>query len=165
VPLTINSGIFPPGSPGTPTLTAVLTSSETGPFSAVPASNGTGGLLAAVTNNEAVYEITSILPASLTTVESLSIPVSLNYSGSQGTFPSAGNATVAIDFAATSLINTATSGPVPRFYLFSPNLNSYSVLPALSQASAPTPHPRALSSIRLSLIPCRYWLMMPVATL
>jgi len=124
VPVSINSGIFPPDSPSTPTLTAALTSTESGPFSLVPATNGE---MAAVSNNVAVYEVVSVLPESLTTVETLNIPVSLSYAGSPGSSPNAGSASVQIDFAPSTSTVVASAGPVPSFVMTSPSFGSYSI--------------------------------------
>jgi hypothetical protein len=109
------------------TLTAALTSSETGAFSAVPASAGTGGLLAAVTNNVAVYEFTSVSSVAANAIDTLTLPVYISYSGSPGTYPAAGTGMVQVDFAPTSTLVTASAGPIPRFAAVSPTLSTYTI--------------------------------------
>ena len=108
-------------------ITGTLTSSETGAFSAVAASAGTGGLLATVTNNLAVYEFTSFGPLAANSIETFTVPVYVSYGGSPGTYPGIGTGIVQVDLAPSSTVVTASTGPIPRFAAVSPNLPTYTI--------------------------------------
>ncbi len=128
VPLVIGSGIFVGSGGTTQSLTAILTASETGPFTALPASPGTNGTLAAVTNGVAIYEVVpgSALAQiiSSSSIESLSVPVFLSYEAGTVGFVIG---SVSVDFAPWKFGVEAGPGPIPAFTFDSPTHPAFSV--------------------------------------
>ncbi len=116
VPLAIGSGIYHTNENGVQTLTAALTSSEAGPFSAVAASQGTGGLMALVSGGSAIYEVVTASASSPLTMETLSIPVYVSYAATTpATFPLPGITTAAVSLAPNNTNGEWNAGPNPRF--------------------------------------------------
>jgi uncharacterized protein (TIGR03437 family) len=150
VPLTVNLSQteLPSALAG---MSATLTATEAGPFSAVPASQGTNGMLAAVMNGVAIYEITSQQSLSSDAIQTFSLPVYLSYSAaSTGAFPTPGTGTVNITLAPTVLPpNGGTTGPVPAFIDNSMPLSTYTITPCAVSTLTPvsaTPQSTAINT-------------------
>jgi hypothetical protein len=133
-----------------PTEFMTLTASETGSFSAVSPSStanlpgnsslqGNTSLITALYGGfapvtltsgggVAVYQVTQQATVSQNTIETFSVPIIITYSASPATnSPGLGATTLQIDFAPSSTVVTASSGPIPRFVQTSPNLTSFTI--------------------------------------
>jgi hypothetical protein len=117
-----------------------MTSSESGTFSAVSPTTGVSGLptgMAAVTavsgGAVVVYELTGqayngTVSVASGTLESFTAPFLVTFTASPSTnSPAVGTATVQVDYAPTSSVVTASSGPIPRFIQTSPTTNLFSI--------------------------------------
>ncbi|MDQ6677375.1 MAG: hypothetical protein M3Z09_08780 [Acidobacteriota bacterium] len=121
---------------GVPTETLTLTSSEGGAFSAVSNSTNTNipanfaALTATGTSAVAIYEVTNQSITSPSTIESFSAPILVTFTASPSTSsPGLGMTTVNVDFAPTSTVVTASSGPIPRFVPSSTAANGFQITP------------------------------------
>jgi len=133
VPTTIQSNQL---ANGVATEVMTLTSSESGSFSAVSNSTNTNipnnfaALTTTATSAIAIYEVTTQSIQSPSTIESFSVPVLVTFTASPTTnSPSLGMTTVNVDFAPTSTVVTASSGPIPRFVPSSTAANGFSINP------------------------------------
>ena len=78
----------------------------------------------------AVYEVTSQLPVSSTTIESFTMPVLATYTASPATsIPALGASTISVDFSTISTTITASSGPIPRFVQSNTPVAGFSINP------------------------------------
>jgi len=140
-PITVSAGVSAPST------TMLLTASETGAFAPVAPSTGVTNLTAgyvqlATTSNSngtqsgvAVYQVSSQATIAATgqvpatsLIETFQAPVIISYTASPGTnSPSLGTSTVNVDFAPTSTVTTASSGPIPRFVPSSTAINGFAI--------------------------------------
>jgi hypothetical protein len=116
-----------------------LVASETSGEPTFPAVSATGGVTNLPANfwqvpitsgsGVAVYEVTTQLPASTSTVEQFLVPVLVAFTASPATnSPALGTSTVNVDFApSTGSTLTATSGPIPRFVPSSTAQNGFTI--------------------------------------
>lgn len=133
----------------TTSLYAILTGSESGPFSPVSA-NGAGAaagysslVIDPTGKGEAVYEVLQADSANL--VENLSIPYYVSYTGS----PAAGTTTVAAGFAPVSAISAASApDPIPRFIDTSTAQAAFSI----SACTSPSPQITAPTALQFNYI-------------
>ncbi len=136
VPTTIVSAQTVSGVP-TEVFTLVSTSSETAAagtaLSPTTGTNIPGNYFAASPSSGvvfAVYEVTSQLPISTSTIESFSVPIAVSFTAAPATnSPGLGISTVNVDYApSTASSTTAVVGaPIPRFVPTSTATNGFSI--------------------------------------